>query len=723
MDDFELILKNEFLDEASQSLADSEQCFLLLENDPNNIENLNKIFRLAHNLKGSSKAVGFMEMSAFTHEFETFILKLKNGELSWNKPIVNLLLECNDHLVQMVNALRQDHSAIVDSSHLLQQIQFLKENIISEESNVEENPVESFQGEDSIIENTISHDENSDDAVFDQSLDENQRQSIEADFEKQLQESLASEENDTSNDLSASSSTINSECTSSNDIEPNLELLNELLGNLNLGSETTTENSEKVVAEKNIKAKDKSPAQAVVDTKLEVTLESSIVNEVSALVKSAPVLAAAATTTTATISTPPTSSGSSNSAPALAAKAPPEESIRISVSKLELLLNHVGEMVILQTVLREQALKSDSLFLKKTVQQLGKVSKEIQDLSMSLRMVSVKPTFQKMQRIVRDTANVVNKEVQITLIGEDTELDKTVLEKLNDPLVHLIRNSVDHGIESGEQRIANGKNAKGNVTLSAAHRSGKLVIEVKDDGAGLDPERLKNKAIEKGILKPGSVLTEKEAFNLIFAPGFSTKEQVTDVSGRGVGMDVVKTNIHELSGDIQIFSEKNKGTTFQIVLPLTLAIIDGMVVTFAQDKFVIPLNQIYETIRPSAKQIQNNQGIGQILMLRDENLPLFRLGDFFAKQNKMQTTDMIALIIRTSSHPYALLVDDILGQYQVVTKRLGPELQDLKGVSGSTILGDGKPALILETQDLIKRNRSFFTTSLVTQTSSGSKAA
>lgn len=713
MDDFELILKNEFLDEASQSLADSEQCFLLLENDPNNIENLNKIFRLAHNLKGSSKAVGFMEMSAFTHEFETFILKLKNGELSWSKPIVNLLLECNDHLVQMVNSLRQDHSAVIDSSNLLQQIQFLKDNKVTEEPQQEENQSDTFQVDDSVNSNINSYDQVSDDVNFDSTFEGNQIKSIEADFEKQLQESLASEVNAQSDDSGASN------------IEPNLDLLNELLGNLDIGHKSS-EASEKNNFENSNANKNMNSSQIDIDTEIKNSINDSSLIEESVIVSKTdktvlPEIVQPVVPLAAVNSTNSTASAAINTAPAV--KAPPEESIRISVSKLELLLNHVGEMVILQTVLREQALKSDSLFLKKTVQQLGKVSKEIQDLSMSLRMVSVKPTFQKMQRIVRDTANVVNKEVQITSIGEDTELDKTVLEKLNDPLVHLIRNSVDHGIESGEQRIAKGKNSKGNVTLSAAHRSGKLVIEVKDDGAGLDPERLKNKAIEKGIIKPGSVLTEKEAFNLIFAPGFSTKEQVTDVSGRGVGMDVVKTNIHELSGDIQIFSEKNKGTTFQIVLPLTLAIIDGMVVTFAQEKFVIPLNQIYETIRPNAKQIQHNQGIGQILMLRDENLPMFRLGDFFAKQNKMQTTDMIALIIRTSSHPYALLVDDILGQYQVVTKRLGPELQDLKGVSGSTILGDGKPALILETQDLIKRNRSFFTTSLVTQPSSGSKAA
>jgi two-component system chemotaxis sensor kinase CheA len=343
-------------------------------------------------------------------------------------------------------------------------------------------------------------------------------------------------------------------------------------------------------------------------------------------------------------------------------------------------------MVILQSVLKEQTLTTESAIVRKTTQQIGKVVKEIQDISMSLRMVPIKPTFQKMQRIVRDTAVAVQKDVGIKLVGEDTELDKTVLEKINDPLVHLIRNSVDHGIEPADVRVAEGKPAKGLVTLSAAQKSGKLVIEVTDDGGGLNPEKLKKKAIEKGILKPGVELSEKEAFNLIFAPGFSTKEQVSDVSGRGVGMDVVKTNIHELSGEIQIFSQLKKGTTFQITLPLSLAIIDGMVISFANDKFVVPLNQVYETLRPKADQVQFNQSLGYTLMLRGENLPLYRLGDFFNYQSKQATTDMIALVIRSNTKPYAILVDDILGQYQVVVKKLSAELQNMKGISGSTIL-------------------------------------
>ncbi len=588
MDDFEVVIKNEFLDEAGQSLIDTEQCFLMLENDPQNVENLNKIFRLAHNLKGSSKAVGFFDMSAFTHEFESFILKLKNGDLAFTTEIISLLLTCNDHLIKMVDALKQNHDAKIDSSGLLAQMLHLQNA-----------PTEMVA--------------------------ETQPEEVAEEIVEEIQQPTPPE---------------------SNEIEPNLELLRELMGELALA-----------------------PAAE----------------------------------------TPPMPSTPQPTPAALAtAKGPQavEESMRISVSKLESLLNFVGEMVILQSVLKEQTQGTESALLRKTIQQIGKVVKEIQDISMSLRMVPIKPTFQKMQRIVRDTANAVQKDVVIKLVGEDTELDKTVLEKINDPLVHLIRNSVDHGIESAEIRLADGKPSKGTVTLSAAQKSGKLVIEVTDDGGGLNPEKLKKKAIEKGILKPGVELTDKEAYALIFAPGFSTKEQVSDVSGRGVGMDVVKTNINELSGEIQIISELKKGTTFQITLPLSLAIIDGMVVSFANDKFVIPLNQVYETLRPKEEQLQFNQSLGYTLMLRGENLPLFRMGEFFSYQSKLQTTDMIALVIRSTPKPFAILVDDILGQFQVVVKKLSSELQNMKGISGSTILGDGKPSFIIEPNDLIKRPRT-----------------
>ena len=391
-----------------------------------------------------------------------------------------------------------------------------------------------------------------------------------------------------------------------------------------------------------------------------------------------------------------------------AASAPPastqEESIRVSLARLEKLINSVGELVIFQTVLREQSLSSNAHLLRKTIHQMGKVTKEVQDISMSLRMVPLRQTFQKMQRIVRDTSNMLDKKVHLSTQGDDTELDKTVLENISDPLVHLIRNACDHGIESPNVRVANGKSENGSVTLNAYHQSGKLVIEVKDDGAGIDGSRLKQKAIEKGILSPDAKISEQDAIHLIFHPGFSTKAQVTEVSGRGVGMDVVKTNIEALQGEVQVETVLGKGTTFKVILPLTLAIIDGMVVQNEGSRFVVPLSHVHETLKPAPEDVKETIGIGEVLFLRGENLPLYRLHSLLGQKKAAikQASEQIAMVIRYTSQPFAVLVDDILGQQQVVIKEVGQEIQSLKWMSGSAILGDGKPAIIIEMNELVK---------------------
>lgn len=596
VDDFEKELKVGFLDEAESALTDVEQSFLTLESNPNDEPTLDKIFRLAHNLKGSSKAVGFDDMGAFTHEFESLLLKVKNKVIPATSSVINLLLRCNDHLVQWVQSLKGDLNARVDSVGLLDEVQ------------------KAIRGE--------------------------------------LAESIAVVEEHAAANLDVS------ECV----FEENSAELNEVLSAAAQFEEVL------VIAEE--------PVQEI--------------NSTAEVAQQAP---------------PTFREGTPAPQASLSAKSvAADESIRVSTSKLEKLLNYVGEMVILQSVLREQAAETSSLLLKRTVHQLGKVSKEVQDISMSLRMVPIRPTFQKMNRIVRDTAQALGKEIHLKLLGEETELDKTVLERINDPLVHLIRNSVDHGIESAEKRTAAGKPSYGQVTLSAFHQSGRLIIEVKDDGGGIDPQKIKAKAIEKGIVKAGAQLTDKECINLIFAAGFSTKEQVTDVSGRGVGMDVVRTNIEDLQGEISIDSKVGQGSVFRISLPLTLAIIEGMVVRCGQERFVIPLNHIHESLRPEEKNIQFNTGFGDLLLLRNENLPLYNLGHLFGRKVEGKKHEMIAIVIRTGKAPVAFLVDDIIGQFQVVIKQLGPELAHLRGVSGSTILGDGKPALIVEPEDLIKKS-------------------
>lgn len=623
MDDFELELKMGFLDEASQSLGEVEQCFLSLESDPENEENLNKIFRLAHNLKGSSKAVGFDEMGEFTHEFETFILKIKNKQMPCTPKVVTFLLKCNDHILNMVNGLKENLNATFNSHTLIDEMKQVTE------------------------------------AAQNGTLESDSNQDLNQEPEAVVEEVVAAEE-------------LNPvvEAAPPAQVDPLHHEVLEVLEN----QAPRTPMSEVVVS-----------ADAV------VALESF---EDAVLKTSAPDVPPVATAAPAA------------KAPAAEAQKTPiaEDSIRISINKVDELINTVGEMVILQSVLFQQVSETNSMALKKTALQLGKISKEMQDLSMSLRLIPVKGLFQKMQRIVRDTAQALSKDVQLVLAGEETELDKTVLEKINDPLVHIIRNSVDHGIESKEKRIAAGKPAKGRVDLMAYHQAGMLVIEIRDDGGGLDAEKLVKKATEKGLIKPGTQLSEQEAFNLIFAPGFSTKEQVTDVSGRGVGMDVVKTNVKELSGSITIDSKIGVGTTFKVTLPLTLSIIEGLVVTANSHRYVIPLSHVHETLKPMPNQIQLSSKLGEILLIRGENLPMYRVSEFFGQKSLGETSDLSVLIIRSGGNtPWALVVDEIVNQQQVVTKQLGQELPNLTGISGSTILGDGKPALILEPQDLLKR--------------------
>lgn len=638
VDDFELELKMGFLDEASQSLAEVEQCFLSLESDPENEENLNKIFRLAHNLKGSSKAVGFDEMGEFTHEFETFILKIKNKQMPCTPKVVTFLLKCNDHILNMVNGLKENLSATFNSHSLIEEMKLVTEaaqnGTLESESVNEQEPVEVETASIS-----IEQPEPQIDVVSASSQD----------IQNQIQEVL---------DTQAKRTPMSEVVVSADAV-------------------TALESFEDAV----LKITPATPASSANSTVGASAQTSSPAPEKTQQLKAANENQKSASTT--------------------------EDSIRISINKVDELINTVGEMVILQSVLFQQVSETNSMALKKTALQLGKISKEMQDLSMSLRLIPVKGLFQKMQRIVRDTAQTLGKDVQLVLSGEETELDKTVLEKINDPLVHIIRNSVDHGIESKEKRLAAGKSAKGRVDLMAYHQAGMLVIEIRDDGGGLDAEKLIKKATEKGLIKPGTQMTEQEAFNLIFAPGFSTKEQVTDVSGRGVGMDVVKTNVKELSGSINIESKLGVGTTFKVTLPLTLSIIEGLVVTANSHRYVIPLNHVHETLKPLPNQIQLSSKLGEILLIRGENLPMYRISEFFGQKSQGNSSDLSVLIIRNgSSNPWALVVDEIINQQQVVTKQLGQELPNLTGISGSTILGDGKPALILEPQELLKRSFS-----------------
>lgn len=609
MDEFEKEVKLDFLTEALQLLDDSEQAFLALEGDKNNADLMNQIFRLAHNLKGTSRAVGFGDVAEFTHEMENLILQLKEGRLEITDAIVSLLLECNDHVSVMIRMLNMDLNSRFDSKEIIEKIQSaLSGNLVS--------PAPAAQ---------------------------------EASHHEEMEEETISAED--------------------------IALLENFEKNLDAPAEVLT------MEQKEKRAESFFPTEAKVVEMAPEKAEAPLEHK-----KAAPVAAKGNTE---------------------------DDSIRVSLSRVELLNNVVGELVIIQTMLNQHRDEVANPVMLKSLSHLAKLSKEIQNISMSLRMVPLKQTLQKMQRIVRDTSKALNKKVSLVLVGEETEIDKTVLEHLSDPLVHIVRNAVDHGLESTEGRMSAGKGEEGVVTIKAYHEGNNLVIEISDDGKGINPKIIREKAIEKGVISANATMSDDDIINLIFHPGFSTKSEVSEISGRGVGMDVVKTNIEKLSGEVKVISEIGKGSVFKVVLPLTLAVIEAMVTKIGEERYIIPLGQVYESLSPTPDLVHHVNGVGDCLKIRGEVIPLFKVSKALQRNiGEKPMHEQIAIIVNSYERNFAVLVDDILHQQQVVIKKLGDEIKNQKGFMGSTILGDGKPAFILDLMELfagsMKKKKSNF---------------
>ncbi len=378
--------------------------------------------------------------------------------------------------------------------------------------------------------------------------------------------------------------------------------------------------------------------------------------------------------------------------------------VRVSTEKLDSLMDVVGELVIVQSQLIETARETgqQSPTLQRNVTQLSRITKELQHTAMALRMIPIKPTFQKMERLVRDLARDFGKKVDFTTSGDDTELDRTVVEEIGDPLVHMVRNSMDHGLELPADRLARGKAETGSVHLHAYHQGSNIVIELRDDGRGIDPDRIFRKAVERGLVAANAGLSRDEILALIFAPGLSTAEKVTAVSGRGVGMDVVKRNIEKLRGKVEISSEVGQGSIFKIKLPLTMAIIDGLVVRVGADRFILPSTSVQMALRPARENIITVHGTGEVLELRGRIMPLHRLHRRFGiPATATQPWEGIVVIVEANGKVCALLVDEMVSKQEVVIKSLGAFMQGLPGVSGAAILGDGNIALILDPGSLL----------------------
>jgi len=390
---------------------------------------------------------------------------------------------------------------------------------------------------------------------------------------------------------------------------------------------------------------------------------------------------------------------------------PEVSSIRVGVDKVDNLINLVGELVITQSMLSE--LGSDFQMnkierLTNGLEQLLQNTKELQESVMRIRMLPISFAFNRFPRLVHDLSNKTGKEIELVIKGEQTELDKTVMEQIGDPLVHLVRNAVDHGIEPADVRIANGKSEKGTISLDAYHQGGNIVIEISDDGGGINRQKVFAKAVEKGIIEPNSALSDSQVFDLLFEPGFSTADQVTDISGRGVGMDVVKRNIQSLGGRIQVESAVGEGSCFKVNLPLTLAILDGQLVKVGSETYIIPLISIVESLQVDTELINKVSGNMELYRLRDENVPILPVYQLFGLTTKFtDLSDSLLVVVEADGQKVGLMVDHLLAQQQVVIKGLKDNYQQVIGISGATILGDGSVAMILDIPGMIQMALSY----------------
>ncbi|WP_312057503.1 chemotaxis protein CheA [Pantoea brenneri] len=642
-----------FFDEADELLADMEQHLLGLDPQEPDSEQLNAIFRAAHSIKGGAGTFGFTVLQETTHILENILDGARRGEMQLSTDIINLFLETKDIMQEQLDAYKT----------------------------AQEPNAESFKY-----------------------ICEALRQlALEA---KGLPVEASASAAPAASAPAASSSALRVQLIDLKEKE--VDLMLEEMGNLGTLTNVQKGSNTLDVCIDGVGKDDIVAVLCFVIDEAQIRFPQAEENAAAAAVvlPEAPV---AAEVQSASVTELPVAAVKRESKRVAApAKSSESTSIRVAVEKVDQLINLVGELVITQSMLAQRSGELDPVAhgdLLNSMGQLERNARDLQESVMSIRMMPMEYVFSRFPRLVRDLASKLGKEVELTLLGSSTELDKSLIERIIDPLTHLVRNSLDHGIESPDKRLAAGKVATGNLTLSAEHQGGNICIEVSDDGAGLNRERILAKALSSG-LPVSENMSDEDVGMLIFAPGFSTAEQVTDVSGRGVGMDVVKRNIQEMGGHVEISSKQGKGTTIRILLPLTLAILDGMSVRVADEVFILPLNAVMESLQPRAEELKPLAGGECVLEVRGEYLPLVELWNVFDVQGaKTEATQGIVVILQSAGKRYALLVDQLIGQHQVVVKNLESNYRKVPGISAATILGDGSVALIVDVSALQSLNR------------------
>ena len=688
-----------FFEESAELLAEMEACLLGLDVNSPDMEDMNAIFRAAHSIKGGAGTFGFTDMTEMTHMLETLLDKLRKGELEVRSEMIDAFLKAGDVIKDQLAGHRGDGEADPAAAAAVceELSKFSEETFVS--AGTAEVPVaaveESTESAPTVAELT---EENApvtttEKTVFliefpNAGLNEKTRGNILYNLGEMGQlEKLVFSESEPSSKLRL--------VTDSTE-EDVWEMLVFVVDptNLKIETEALTEDSanEQLSVDESVVDAGESeseepygffpeaptaPADAKDDeVKPKGSKEGS---KVSVINKNTP-----------------STKASANSAET--------SSIRVSIEKVDQMINLVGELVITQAMLAQTASEIDPVIFEKLLSgmsQLERNTRDLQESVMSIRMLPISFVFSRFPRLVRDLASKLNKQIELKQVGEGTELDKGLIEKIADPLTHLIRNSLDHGVEMPDERIAAGKPAQGTITLRAFHQGGSIVIEVSDDGAGLNREKILAKAKERG-LPVHDEMPDSEVWMLIFEAGFSTAAVVTDVSGRGVGMDVVKRNISAMGGRVEIESALGVGTRISVHLPLTLAILEGLSVGVGDQMFIVPLTNIIESLQPTAEDIKTVSGRGRVVQVRGEYLPVVALHEVFnLKPISEVTHDGLLVILEAEGQKAAMLVDTLIGQHQVVIKSLERNYRRVHGVSGATIMGDGKVALILDTAVIV----------------------
>ena len=647
-----------FFEEAEELLVEMEQLLLEVDIESPDAEALNAIFRAAHSIKGGAATFGFTALTETTHIFENLLDRTRRRELALTRVIIDTFLETKDVLQDQLNAYRNgtepDPETFARICAVLQQLAQEAGGATAHAPAPAPAPVAAPAP-----------------APVAASAGGNLKVrliKVSAGDQALLREELANL----------------GEITGQEEADGDLTIW--------LNSQCSTDDIIAVCC-------------FVIDEK-QIAVEAVAAGQAPAAPQAAPAPVAAPAPAPAPVAAAPAATpaakekAAAKPAAAAAAQAPDSGSIRVPTEKVDQIINLVGELVITQSMLAQTASSLDPVLFDRLFSGMGQLERNARDLQeavMSIRMMPMDYVFSRFPRLVRDLASKLNKQIDLVTFGKATELDKSLIERIIDPLTHLVRNSLDHGIETPEKRVAAGKEPTGQLILSAQHAGGNIVIEVSDDGGGLNRERILAKAMQNGLPGASESMTDDEVWQLIFAPGFSTAEVVTDVSGRGVGMDVVKRNIQEMGGHVEISSRPGLGTTTRIVLPLTLAILDGMSVRTGEETFILPLNCVMESLQPKSEDVHTAANGERVMNVRGEYLPLLELHKVFNVTGALQEpTQGIAVILAAEGKRFALLVDQLIGQHQVVLKNLETNYRKVPCISAATILGDGSVALIVD---------------------------